>query len=172
MAGPLLLQNNLLYHVRSCSHQWLEFTLLLHCQSRCQRISFLALSKTLSCFILLLCILTGQYILDRPGGSKMPILFFPLGLKHHWGVKVQTLGQKIAFIHCLVLSTVALFAFYGGQCCVQKYFGFAWVKGEGRLLPMGLWTCDVTLFLLSQGCPGRVQYFVSNLERCQRPNSR
>ena len=121
MAGPLLLQNNLLYHIRSCSREWLEFTLLLHCQSRCQRISFLALSKTLSCFILLLCILTGQYILDRPGGSKMPILFFPLGLKHHW-VKVQTLGQMIAFIHCLVLSTMALFAFYGGQCCVQKYF--------------------------------------------------
>ena len=54
---------------------------------------------------------------------------------------------------------MALFAFYGGQCCVQKYFGFAWVKGEGRLLPMGLWTCDVTLYLLSQGRSGRVQYF-------------
>ena len=167
MAGPLLLQNNLLYHIRSCSCELLEFTLLLHCQSRCQRISFFALSKTLSCFILLLCILTA---LDRPWGSKMPILFFPLGLKHHW-VKVQTLGQMIAFIHCLVLSTMALFAFYGGQCCVQ-YFGFAWVKGEGRLLPMGLWTCDVTLYLLSQGRPGRDQYFFSNLERCQKPNSK
>lgn len=141
MAGPLLLQNNLLYHIRSCSHQWLEFTLPSHCQSRCQRISFFALSKT---------------PLFHPSSAswlhwtdhvaaKCPSCP-PLGLEHHWGVKVQTLGQKTAFTHRLLLSTVVLFAFYGSQHCVQRSFGFSWVKAEGRLLPMGfglaMWHCS------------------------------
>ena len=167
MAGPLLLQNNLLYHIRSCSHQWLEFTLLSHCQSRCQRISFFALSKTQLFYPFSA---SWLHWTDHEA-AKCPSCP-PLGVEHHWGVKVQTRGQKTAFTHRLLLSTVLLFAFYGSQHCVQKSFGFSWVKGEGRLLPMGLWTCDVTLFYLSQGRPGRVQHFVSNPEKCQRPNSR
>lgn len=168
MAGPLVLQNKLLYHIRSYVHQWLKFALLSHCQSRLD---------------FLLCIVQEDTELfyppalytDRTGGTKRQqnahrvLALWP-------GASLRSQGSdsrsKDSLTHCLVLSTVALFAFYGGPCCMQKYFGFAWIRGEGSLLLIGFWTCGMTLLLLSHGCPGRVQYFVPNLERCQRPSSR
>lgn len=145
MAGPSVLYMSYKKLLSSMTRICIAFTLPK--QAAC--ISCLALlRKTLSSFILLLHKLTA---LEGPGSSKTPIWRSSLTWEHPWGAKVQALGQERAFTHNRVylqrLRMLSAVAHAEGR----SYPGFAWMRGGGRLLLIGFWTCGLALFLLSQG---------------------